>query len=148
MTEDKEIIVLPTKSVPEGLSACINFNPDEDVDTNTAAMTEAIAHVKTGSITYAVKDTTIEGREIHSGDFMSIFGKEIVYTSKDKVDATKQLITEMCDDDSEIVTVIKGSEATDEECEEVKKFIEDNFEVDVDLQDGGQPVYSFFIGVE
>jgi len=148
VTEDKEIIVLPTKSVPEGLSACINFNPDEDVDVNTSAMSDAIAHVKTGSITYAVKDTTIEGREIHSGDFMSIFGKEIVYTSKNKMDATKQLITEMCDEDSEIVTVIKGLEATDDECEEVKKFIEDNFEVDVDLQDGGQPVYSFFIGVE
>jgi Predicted kinase related to dihydroxyacetone kinase len=148
VTEDKEIIVLPTKSVPEGLSACINFNPEEDVDTNTAAMTEAVEHVKTGSITYAVKDTTVDGREIHSGDFMSIYGKEIVYTSKDKVDATKQLITTMCDEDSEIVTIIKGSEATDEECEEVKKFIEDNFEVDVDLQDGGQPVYSFFIGVE
>ena len=111
-------------------------------------MTEAVEHVKTGSITYAVKDTTVDGREIHSGDFMSIYGKEIVYTSKDKVDATKQLITTMCDEDSEIVTIIKGSEATDEECEEVKKFIEDNFEVDVDLQDGGQPVYSFFIGVE
>lgn len=148
VTEDKEIIVLPTKSVPEGLSACINFNPEEDVDTNTAAMTEAVEHVKTGSITYAVKDTTVDGREIHSGDFMSIYGKEIVYTSKDKVDATKQLITTMCDEDSEIVTIIKGSEATDEECEEVKKFIEENFEVDVDLQDGGQPVYSFFIGVE
>ena len=148
VTEDKEIIVLPTKSVPEGLSACINFNPDEDVDTNTSAMSEAIAHVKTGSITYAVKDTTVDGREIHSGDFMSIMGKEIVYTSRDKVDATKQLITSMCDDDSEIVTIIKGSEATDEECEEVQKFIEDNFEVDVDLQDGGQPVYSFIIGVE
>lgn len=148
VTEDKEIIVLPTKSIPEGLSACINFNPDEDVETNTKAMSDAVEHVKTGSITYAVKDTTIDGREIHSGDFMSIMGKEIVYTSKDKVDAAKQLITSMCDDDSEIVTIIKGSEATDEECEALQKFIEENYEVDVDLQDGGQPVYSFFIGVE
>ncbi|NLH64010.1 MAG: DAK2 domain-containing protein [Erysipelotrichaceae bacterium] len=148
VTEGKDVIVLPTKSVPEGLSACINFNPDEDAETNTAAMKDAISHVKTGSITYAVKDTTVDGKEIHSGDFMAICGKEIVYTSKDKVDATKQLITTMCDDDSEIVTIIKGSEATNEESEEIKKFTEDSFEVDVDLQDGGQPVYSFFIGVE
>lgn len=148
VTEDKDVIVLPTKSVPAGLSACINFNPEEDVDTNTAAMSEAIDHVKTGSITYAVKDTTIDGREIHSGDFMSIFEKDIVYTSRDKVDATENLIKQMCDEDAEIVTLIKGAEATDEECETVKQYIEDNFEVDVDLQDGGQPVYSFFIGVE
>ena len=148
VVEDKDIIVLPTKSVPEGLSACINFNPDEEVSANTEAMTEAIANVKTGSITYAVKDTTVDGREIHSGDFMAIFGKEIVYTSTDKMDATKQLIAKMCDDDSEIVTVIKGSEATQEECDELVDYIEENFDVDVDAQDGGQPVYSFFIGVE
>lgn len=148
VTEDKEVIVLPTKSVPEGLSACINFNPEEDVEANTEAMKEAIAHVKTGSITYAVKDTVVDGREIHSGDFMAIQGKEIIYTSKDKIDATKQLITNMCDEDAEIVTIIKGEDATEEESEAVREYTESNFEVDVDMQDGGQPVYSFFIGVE
>ncbi len=148
VTEDKDIIVLPTKSVPEGLSACINFNPDEDVDTNKSAMEEAVANVKTGSVTYAVKDTTVEGREIHAGDFMAIMGKEIIYTSRDKVDATKELISHMCDEDSEIVTLISGEEASEEETSAVQSYIEDNFDVDVDVQNGGQPVYSFIIGVE
>ena len=148
VTEDKDVIVLPTKSVPQGLSACINFNPDEDVDTNREAMQEAIDHVKSGSVTYAIKDTTVDGREIHQGDYMGILDKDIVITSKDKVETAKELIRKMMDDDSEIVTLLKGQDGTDEECSQIEDFINDNWDVDVDVQDGGQPVYSFFIGVE
>ena len=148
VTEDKDVIVLPTKSVPQGLSACINFNPEDDVDTNKEAMEEAIANVKTGQITYAIKDTSIDGKEIHAGDYMGLFDKDIVIIEKDKMTASKQLIEKMMDEDSEIVTLLKGEDATQEECDELAEFIEENYDVDVDVQDGGQPVYSFVIGVE
>lgn len=146
--EDKDVIILPTKSVLEGLSACINFNPDDDLESNKAAMTDAIEHVKSGSVTYAIKDTVVDGREIHEGDYMGLLEKDIVITSKDKIETAKELIRKMMDDDSEIVTLLKGEDAKDSEAEELKTFIEDNWDVDVDLQDGGQPVYCFLIGVE
>ena len=148
VTEDKDVIVLPTKSVPQGLSACINFNPEDDVETNKEAMEEAIANVKTGQITYAIKDTSIDGKEIHAGDYMGLFDKDIVIIEKDKMTASKQLIEKMMDEDSEIVTLLKGEDATQEECDALAEFIEENYDVDVDVQDGGQPVYSFVIGVE
>lgn len=148
VTEDKEVIVLPTKSVPQGLSACINFNPDEDVQTNKEAMEEAIANVKTGSVTYAIKDTTMDGKEIHSGDYMGLFDKEIVVINTDKMATCKALMEKMMDDDSEIVTLLKGEDATQDEVDELAEYIEDTYDVDVDVQDGGQPVYSFVIGVE
>ena len=148
VTEDKKIIVIETKSVPQGLSACISFNPEEEVDANTEAMNEAITLVKTGSITSAVKDTTVDGREINSGDYMAILEKDIIFNEKDKLAVTKELIKNMCDEDTEVVTLIKGSEATDEECEEIRQFIEQNYNVDIDVEDGQQPVYSFIIGAE
>ena len=148
VTEDKKIIVIETKSVPQGLSACISFNPEEEVEANTEAMNEAITLVKTGSITYAVKDTTVDGREINSGDYMAILEKDIIFNEKDKLAVTKELIKNMCDEDTEVVTLIKGSEATDEECEEIRQFIEQNYDVDIDVEDGQQPVYSFIIGAE
>ncbi len=148
VTEDKDIIVLQTRSIPEGLAACINFNTEGDVEENTANMNEAIAHVKTGQITYSIKDTTVDGREIHQGDYMGIFGKDIRLTAADKVTAACELLKDMIDDESEIVTLIQGEDATDEESAEVTSFIEENFDVDIDVQKGGQPVYSFIIGVE
>ena len=148
VSEGKDIIVLPTKSVPQGLAACISFNPEGTVEENSADMKAAIEHVKTGSITYAIKDTTVDGREIHAGDYMGILEKDIVVTSKEKIEAACELIKQMCDEDSEIVTLIRGEDATDEEFEAIQKFIEENYEVDIDAEDGKQPVYSFIIGVE
>lgn len=148
VTEDKDIIVLPTKSVPQGLAACISFNPEGTVEENTNDMKAAIEHVKTGSVTYAIKDTTVDGQEIHAGDYMGIKEKDIVAIHKDKVEATCELIKQLCDEDSEIITLIRGEDATDEEFEAIQNFIEENYEVDIDVEDGKQPVYSFIIGVE
>lgn len=148
VTEDKDIIVLPTKSVPQGLAACISFNPEGTVEENTNDMKAAIEHVKTGSVTYAIKDTTVDGQEIHAGDYMGIKEKDIVAIHKDKVEATCELIKQLCDEDSEIITLIRGEDATDEEFEAIQNFIEENYEVDIDAEDGKQPVYSFIIGVE
>ncbi|MDO5109755.1 MAG: DAK2 domain-containing protein [Erysipelotrichaceae bacterium] len=148
VTSGKDIIVLETRSIPQGLSACISFNPDASVDENTAQMKDAIANVRTGQVTYAIKDTTVDGREIHEGDYMGLFEKDIIVTSRDKLEASRALIDEMMDEDSEIVTLIRGKDATEEECTELEEYIRNNYEADVDVQDGGQPVYSFIIGVE
>ena len=148
VTEGKEVIVLETKSIPQGIGACINFNPDDDVDANKAAMLDAIDNVRSGSVTYSIKDTTVDGVEIHEGDYMSIFEKDIVFTSKNKVEAVTHLLDVMCDEDTEIITLIKGEEGTQEEVDEISAYIEEHFDVDIDVEDGGQPVYSFMIGAE
>ena len=148
VTEGKDVIVLETKTIPQGLSACIQFNPAEDPRTNTERMNEAIQDVKSGQVTYAIKNTTIDGREIHEGDYMGLYNKDIVLTSRDKVEAVCELIRTMCDEDSEIITLIQGADASDEETEQISSFIEENFEVDVEIQKGEQPVYSYIIGVE
>lgn len=148
VTEGKNVIVLETKSIPQGLSACIVFNPEAEVNDNTAAMEEAIAHVKSGSVTYAIKDTVVDGREIHQGDFMGILGKQILLCEKDKVQAACNLIDAMCDEDSEIITLLQGADASDEEMEAVQNYIESKYDVDIDVEKGDQPVYSFIIGVE
>ena len=148
VTEGKDIIVLETKTIPQGLAACIQFNPEVDVKSNTDIMNEAIRSVKTGQITYSIKDTTIEGREIHEGDYMGLLNREIVLTSRDKLDAACRLLDQMIDEESGIVTLIRGADTTEEEIERVNLYIEKHFEVDVEIQNGGQPVYSFIIGVE
>lgn len=146
--DDKDIKVLPTTSIPQGLTACISFNPDCDAETNLENMQEAVNNVKTGQVTYAIKDTVVDGRSIRQGDYMGLFNKEIKLTDPDKVTAACELIKLMCDENSEIITLIQGQDATDEETEKVKAFIEEEFDVDVDVKNGGQPVYSFIIGVE
>ncbi len=148
VSEGRDVRVLPTKSIPQGLSACISFNPEADPDENQSAMMDAVGHVKTGQVTYAIKDTTVDGREIKAGDYMGILDKEICLTSSDKVDAVCRLIDQMCEEDSEIVTLIYGKDALEEEVQRVQKYIEDHFEVDVDVEQGDQPVYCFIVGVE
>lgn len=148
VTEDKDVIVLETRSVPQGLSACISFNPDAELKENEEAMKEAAANVKTGQVTYAIKNTTVNGREIHAGDYMGLYDKDIKLTDVDKVSAAKRLVDEMMDEDSEIVTLIKGKDASEEECKQVADYISGHYDVDVDVEDGGQPVYCFVIGVE
>lgn len=146
--EDKDIRVIPTKTIPQGLSACIMFNPDADVDENEADMTEAIASVKSGEVTYAIKDTTYEGLEIKSGEYMGIFGKAIVVSTPDMMDASKELLNKMIDEDSELVTIIYGEDAQKEQAEELAAYVEDKSEAEVEVYSGKQPVYSFIIGVE
>ncbi|MBQ7890220.1 MAG: DAK2 domain-containing protein [Erysipelotrichaceae bacterium] len=146
--DDRDIHVLPSKSIPQGLSACIMFNPETDVESNIEEMTEAIKHVKTGQVTYAIKDTTYEGLEIKEGDYMGMFEKSIIVAVPDKMQAVKALVDQMIDEDSEIVTVVAGEDATEEEVEELVAYIEDNYDAEVDLHQGDQPVYSFVLGVE
>ena len=145
--EDEDIHVIPAKSIPQGLCACMMFNPEVDVESNAEEMNEAIKNVVTGQVTYAIKDTTFEGVEIKAQDYMGIKEKEIVCSVKDKMDAVKALIDSMISEDSEIATIIAGEDTTDEELAEVSAYAEAKG-IEVEAEQGGQPVYSFVIGVE
>ena len=146
--DDRDIHVLLAKTVPAGLSACVMFNPEADLDTNLEEMNEAISNVKSGEVTYAIKDTTYEGIEIKANDYMGIFNREIVLTEKDCISATKALMDQMLDEDSELVTLIYGEDSNEEEAEEIAAYIEENSDAEVEIHSGKQPVYPFIIGVE
>lgn len=146
--EGKDIHVLPTKTIPQGLSACIMFNPEVEIEDNLAEMEEAIVNVKSGEVTYAIKDTTYEGLEIKKDEFMGIYGKAIVVSDPDMMVATKELLDKMLDDESELVTLIYGDTASQEQAEEIAAYIEENSDAEVEIREGKQPVYSFIIGVE
>lgn len=146
--EDANIHVLETKTVPQGLSACVMFNPDADLESNLNEMNEAIAHVKSGEVTYAIKDTTYEGQEIKKGEYMGISGKKIAASVPDCMEASKTLVSSMLDEDSELVTLIYGVDATEEQAQELADYIEENSDAEVEIHNGQQPVYPFIIGVE
>ncbi len=146
--EDQDIHVLPTKTIPQGLSACVMFNPEVELEENLAEMQQAIDHVKSGEVTYAIKDTTYEGLEIKKDEYMGIFGKDIVVSCPDCLEASKALVDKMVDEDSELVTLIYGKEATKEQAQALADYIEETSDAEVEIYDGKQPVYSFILGVE
>lgn len=146
--EDRDIHVLPAKTIPQGLSACVMFNPEADVDDNIADMEEAIASTKSGEITYAIKDTTYEGLPIKAGQYMGIFGKQIIAAKPDMMEVSKELLRRMIDDDSELVTLIYGEDAMKEQADELAEYAQSLGDAEVEVYRGKQPVYSFIIGVE
>lgn len=148
VTEEESITVIPSKTIPQGLSACIMFNPDADVDTNVTEMKEALNNVTTGQVTYAIKDTTFEGMEIKAGDYMGIMEKDIVVSTSDMSVATKRLIDLIVKEDSEIVTLIYGEGVDEAQANEIAAYIEDKHDIEVEMNCGNQPVYSYIIGVE
>ncbi|WML56818.1 DAK2 domain-containing protein [Neobacillus sp. PS2-9] len=146
---DEEIYVIPSKTVPQGLSALLAFNPSTDVKANESAMMDALQHVKTGQITFAVRDTQIDGLEIEKDDFMGISEGKIVIKNKDKENAAKELLSQMLDEDSEILTIIFGEDVTEEEVTSLTQFVEENFaDVEIEVHNGGQPLYSFIFSIE
>ncbi|MEK4030235.1 DAK2 domain-containing protein [Pseudobacillus sp. FSL P4-0506] len=146
---EMEAVVIPSKTVPQGMSALLAYNSEASLEDNQSAMTAALAHVKTGQITFAVRDTNIDGVEIAKDDFMGIADGKILLTDKNKVAASKELLQTMIDEETEIITVIYGEDASKTEVEEVVDFIEENFEeVEVEVHEGKQPLYSFIFAVE
>lgn len=148
LEDEVNVIVIPTKTIPQGLSACIMFNPDAALDDNIAEMTEAVKNVKTGQVTFAIKDTVIDGVEIKANDYMALVEKNIVACKDNRLKALKVVLENLIDDDSELITLIYGEDVNDEDIEEIESFVEDNFEVELEVINGKQPVYSFIIGVE
>ncbi|WP_172369727.1 DAK2 domain-containing protein [Sporosarcina jiandibaonis] len=144
-----EAAVVPTKTVPEGLSAILAFNPEAEVSVNATAMTEAASYVKTAQVTHAVRDTTIDGLTIKNGEFMGIAEGKIVTTHASIEEVTKSLLSKVIDDDAEIVTVLYGEEVSEEDASVIESYIEDNFDhVEAELYHGNQPLYPYIISVE
>lgn len=149
LVEEKEIIVIPTKTVPQGITAIINFMPDADAKTNEEAMLEEIKNVKTGQVTYAVRDTHIDDKEIHEGDIMGIGDSGILAVGKDLEETTKELIANLVDEDSELISIYYGEEVSEEDAEKFTEAITELYpDVDVDIQFGGQPIYYYVLAVE
>ena len=147
--EGVEARVIPTKTIPQGLVSCMMFSEEASMDENEEAMTEAIASVKTGQVTYAIKDTSVDGVEVKKDQYIALFGKQIVCCYPDKLKATKEMIAKMIDEMSSIVTIILGEDATDDEGEALASLIQAKHpDVEVEVRRGNQPVYSFIIGVE
>lgn len=146
---DIEAAVVPTKTIPQGMAAILSFNPEAAVEMNQATMTEAFANVKTGQVTYAVRDTSIDGVEIHKDDFMALAEGKIVLSTPALKDAAEKVITDLVDEDAEIVTVIYGEDTTEENASALVKFIEEHYpEVEVELFNGKQGLYPYIISVE
>ena len=149
IVEDKEIIVIPTKTVPQGITAVINYLPDVSAEENQEAMVEAIATVKTGQVTYAVRDTEIDGFEIKENDYMGIGDKSILAVGTDMNTVTLQMLEKMIDEDTEMVSIYFGSESSEDDASVIAEAIEEKYpDVDVEINDGGQPIYYYVISVE
>jgi DAK2 domain fusion protein YloV len=146
---DENVIVIPSKTVPQGMAALLAFNPTAEPRDIESAMMDALGNVKSGQITYAVRDTNIDGLDIAKGDFMGISNGKIVVTDHDQLSASKKLLTEMITDEDEILTIIQGEDASYEEVEELVQFVEKHFEdIEVETHNGKQPLYSYIFSVE
>lgn len=146
---EEQVVVIPSKTVPQGMSALLAFNPGVELEENEKAMMEAMKHVKTGQITFAVRDTNIDGLEIKKDDFMGIADGKIVIKSKDKVKAAKELLNHMLDEEAEILTILTGEDAKEEEVAKLVEYIESKYnDIEIEVHDGGQPLYSFIFAIE
>lgn len=149
LVKDKEIIVIPTKTVPQGITAIINFMPDADAKTNEETMLEEIKNVKSGQVTYAVRDTKIDDKEIHEGDIMGIGDQGILAVGKSVEDTTKEMLDLLVDEDSELISLYYGEEVSEEDADKFTAQIEERYpDVDVDAHFGGQPIYYYVLAVE
>ncbi len=149
ISEDKKLVVIPTKTVPQGITAAINFIPDQDVELNEQTMTEEIGKVKSAEVTYAVRDTVIDGIEIHEGNIMSIGDAGILCVGDDKNATTVDALAKMAGDTTELISIYYGADATEEEAEALRSAVAEKFpNVDIELQAGGQPVYYYIVSAE
>ena len=150
MKEECNVVVIPTKTIPEGLVACMVYNPGSSVEENVDSMKENILAVKSGEVTYAIKDTTIDGVTVAKDHFMGITGKKIVCCHKHKINTLMDMLRKMVDDESQIITILTGQDVTKEEFDTLSKKVKDAYSdsCDISIEEGKQPVYSFFVSVE
>ena len=149
LTKDKNIIVIPSKNIPQGIAALISYTEGSPASDNEKTMSEEMLNIKSGQVTYAVRDTNMDGKDIKKGDYIGLDGKTIVSVEKNVLDAAKKLADTLINDESELVSLYYGADATEEEAEALAdKIIAGYSGVDVEVQYGGQPVYPYFISVE
>ena len=149
LVEDKQIIVIPTKTIPQGITALVNYIPDHSAEENKEQMMAEIENVKTGQVTYAVRDTEIDGKTIKQNDFMGIGDKSILSVRTDLRATTLEMVDAMVDEDSAIVSIYFGSDSDEDSANELAAAIEEKYpDVEVEVNDGGQPIYYYVISVE
>ena len=149
LTKDKDIIVIPTKTVPQGITAVISYMPEADVDANLEAMQEAVKNVKTGQVTYAVRDTKIDDKVIHEGDIMGIGDQGILSVGQSVEETAKDMISQLVDEDSELISLYYGQDINEEDAAAFAQSVEELYpDIDVDVHMGGQPIYYYVLSVE
>ena len=151
MVEDSDtnVYVIPSKTIPQGISAAIMFNPEADPEENFRSMKAALKNVKSGEVTFAIRDTEFNGVKVKKDDFIGIYEKDIVVDNPDKIEVLMTLLEKMIDDDSSIITILVGQDIDEETMNNVSNMISEKYsDLDLDIRQGNQPVYSFLIGVE
>ncbi|MCM1154588.1 MAG: DAK2 domain-containing protein [Roseburia sp.] len=149
LVEDKNIIVIPTKTVPQGITAVINYVPDLSIEENEQTMTQEIGNVKTGQVTYAVRDTKIDDKEIKQGDFMGIGDKGILSVGSSMKEVALAMIDEMMTEEMELISIYYGTDVTEADAGELRDEVEKKYgSCDIELQNGGQPIYYYIVSVE
>ncbi|MCH5268273.1 MAG: DAK2 domain-containing protein [Lachnospiraceae bacterium] len=149
LTEDKEVFVVPSKTIPQGIAAMISYISGRPAEENAETMTEEMQLIKSGQVTYAVRDTNMDGKDIKQGDFMGLTDKSIVSVGENAAEATIELIENLLEEDSELVSLYYGEDATEEEAQKIAEQMEKEYEdIEVEVQYGGQPVYRYFVSVE
>ena len=149
IVEGKKVVVLPTKSIPQGIAACINFNIEDTLENNLSNMQEGINSIKSGSVTTAIKDTTVNGIQINKDDFMGISEKEIVTSSNDLMTTCKKLLDQMiAGQDCCFITIIYGDTVDEDLANEVLNYAIDSYDIEGEIVNGQQPLYQFIFGLE
>ena len=149
LVEDKQVVVVPSKTIPQGITAAISFMPGMSPEDNLAQMKEEMARVKTGQVTYAVRNTSLGGVEVHEGDIMGIDDKSIRAVGKDITETSFELLKSLVDEDSELISIYYGDEVTEEDADGLLAMVEEQFpDLDVEMHSGGQPIYYYVMSVE
>ena len=149
LTEDKKVVVIPSKTIPQGITALINFVEGQDIEANIETMTAEMEHVKTGEVTYAVRDTQIDGKVIKENDIMGIGDKGIVAVGQSIKDTTLEMIDILMEKESEIVSIYYGDKITEKEAGEIAEAVREKYtDVDCEINCGGQPVYYYIVSIE
>ena len=149
LCDEKDIIVIPTKTIPQGISALVSFDPTGDADSNKDNMMEAIDCVLSGQVTYAVRDTQIDGHDVKKGDYIAINDEGLVASETDIKDSVIKMLDGMVSDDYELISIYYGSDVDEADAEAIAAIVEEKYSyLDVELEYGGQPVYYYIISVE
>ena len=149
LVEDKKVVVIPSKTIPQGITALINYIGDSSVEENVERMTEEMTRVKTGQVTYAVRDTELDGKVIKENDIMGIGDQGIVAVGQDIADTTVEMVSELVDDESELISIYYGSDVSEEDAEAIAARVNELYpDLDVEVNYGGQPIYYYLISIE
>ncbi|MDY2838679.1 MAG: DAK2 domain-containing protein, partial [Bilifractor sp.] len=149
LVKEKNIIVIPSKTIPQGITALLGYDPAQNVETNQSAMMDAITNVRTGEITYAIRDTSIDNVEIHQGDIMAVGDDGILSVGKDICETALASVGKMMFDDAELISIYYGQEYSEENANRLAQQISEKYpDIDVEVNNGGQPVYYCILSVE